>query len=159
MRKSLVRKIEEAEESVAPAGELVLRLALGSTFIAHGRHKLKDPSKFAELLRQMGVPAPLVAAWGLALLETVGAGLLMAGVATRPLALALAVDMAVALGKVRIPSAPFTSGPQTSGWDSELMLLAGALALVFTGGGRFAADRALGDALGFHTHTITSRAA
>lgn len=125
-------------------GELVLRAALGITFIAHGRHKLKDPSKFAEILTGLGVPAPLATAWGVALLETVGSTFLMLGFATRPLALALAVDMAVALGKVRIPKAPFTSSSQASGWDSEFMLFAAALALVFTGGGRLSIDRSLG---------------
>jgi putative oxidoreductase len=151
LRKSFARRIEHIEESVAPTGELILRLALGGTFLAHGRQKLKDPSMFAGFLRQLGVPAPAVAAWGVALLETVGAGLLMAGVATRPLALALAADMAVALAKVRIPKAPFTSGPQQSGWDSELMLLAAALTLVFTGSGRYSVDRAVENALGLRT--------
>lgn len=143
-RKSFARKVERIEESVAPTGELILRLALGSVFLTHGWPKLKNPPQFAGFLRELGMPAPGVAAWDVALLETVGAALLIAGIITRPLALALAADMAVALAKVRVLKAPFTSGSQ-SGWDFELMLFAVSLALVFTGGGRFAVDRAVED--------------
>ena len=138
---STIRKVED---SIAGGGELVLRLALGITFFAHGRHKITDPNAFATFLKQLGVPAPQLSAWSVALLETVGAACLMLGIGARPIALALAIDMAVALAKVRIPKAPFTSGPEKSGWDSEFMLLASALALAFTGGGRFSIDHALG---------------
>ena len=136
--------IRNVEDSIAGGGELALRLALGITFLAHGRHKITDPTAFAAFLTQLGVPAPHLSAWSIALLETAGAVGLMLGIGTRPIALALAIDMAVALAKVRIPKAPFTSGPEQSGWDSEFMLLASALALAFTGGGRFSIDRALG---------------
>ena len=81
----------------AGVGELILRLALGVTFFAHGRGKLKNPAGFAAFLRQIHVPAPLFNAWLVALLETAGAVLLILGIATRILALALAVDMGVAL--------------------------------------------------------------
>lgn len=43
-------------------GELILRLALGITFLAHGRGKPKDPAGFAGFLRQIRVPAPLLSA-------------------------------------------------------------------------------------------------
>jgi putative oxidoreductase len=125
-------------------GQLVLRLALAITFVAHGRGKLKNPAQFAGFLRQIQVPAPMLSAWLVALLETVGAVLLMLGVATRFLALGLAIDMLVALGKVRIGRAPFTSGPQGGGWELEFLLLAMALALVFTGAGPLAIDPYLG---------------
>jgi uncharacterized membrane protein YphA (DoxX/SURF4 family) len=60
------------------------------------------------------------------------------------LALGLAIDMVVALVTVRIGKAPFTSGAKGGGWDFEFLLLAMAVALVFTGAGRFALDRYLG---------------
>jgi putative oxidoreductase len=128
----------------AGVGELILRLALGITFFAHGRDKLKNPAGFAGFLRQIHVPAPLFNAWLVALLETVGAVLLILGAATRVLALGLAIDMVVALATVRIGKAPFTSGPHGGGWDLEFLLLACAVALVFTGAGHFALDRYLG---------------
>ncbi len=128
----------------APVGELILRLAIGITFIAHGRDKLKNPAGFAAFLRQIHVPAPLLNAWLVALLETVGAALLILGLGTRLIALALAIDMVVALATVRLGTSPFASGPKGGGWDLEFLLLAGSLALVFTGAGRWGLDRFLG---------------
>ena len=125
-------------------GELILRVALGITFLAHGRGKLKDPAAFAGFLKQLRVPAPLVNAWVVALLETVGAVLLILGLAVRVLAVGLAIDMVVALATVRIGKSRFTSGPQSGGWELEFLLMAVALALVFTGGGQFALDAYVG---------------
>src|SRR4051794_33762875 len=122
---------------VADAGELVLRLGLGIVFIGHGWGKLQNPSAFAELLQQLRVPAPKLLAWVVALLETVGAALIIVGVATRLMALGLAINMLVALVNLRIGKAPFLSGPEGEGWDFELLLLVSSLALVFTGPGRF----------------------
>jgi putative oxidoreductase len=129
---------------VADAGELVLRLGLGIVFIGHGWSKLQKPAAFAALLRQLRVPAPLFFAWVVALLETVGAALIIVGVATRVMALGLAINMLVALVTVRIGKTPFLSGPEGEGWDFELLLLVSSLALVFTGAGRFALDPSLG---------------
>jgi putative oxidoreductase len=130
----------------ADAGELILRLALGFVFFPHGWSKLKDPRTFSGFLEQFGVPAPTFSAWLVALLETVGAALIILGLATRVLALGLAVDMLVAIltVKIRMAKAPFSSTAQVQGWEFEFLLMAGALALVFTGAGRLALDRYLG---------------
>jgi putative oxidoreductase len=130
----------------ADVGELILRLALGFVFFPHGWAKLKDPATFTGFLRQLGVPAPAFFGWLVALLETVGAGLIILGVATRVLALGLAIDMLVAIVavKIRMAKAPFSSSAQVQGWEFEFLLMAGALALVFTGAGRLALDPYLG---------------
>src|SRR5690348_4157608 len=86
----------------AGVGELILRVALGIAFFGHGREKLKNPAGFAAFLGQIHVPVPLFNAWLVALLETVGALLLILGFATRVLALGLAIDMVVALVTARI---------------------------------------------------------
>jgi putative oxidoreductase len=125
-------------------GELVLRLGVGITFFAHGREKIKHPAGFAGFLRQIHVPMPLLNAWIVALLETLGAVLLMVGFATRLIALGLAIDMLVALATVRIGKAPFTSGAQGAGWDFEFILLMASLALVFSGAGRLGIDPYIG---------------
>ncbi len=65
-------------------GLLILRLALGIVMIAHGWPKLnpngpiKGPAGFGGFLKQMGVPLPILSGWVVALLETVGAVLLIA---------------------------------------------------------------------------------
>jgi putative oxidoreductase len=130
----------------ADLGALILRLALGFAFFPHGWAKLKDPATFSGFLKQLRVPAPAFSAWLVALLETLGAALIIVGVGTRVLALGLAIDMLVAIVAVRIRMgrATFSSTPQAQGWDYEFLLMAGALALVFTGAGQLALDPRLG---------------
>ena len=128
----------------AGVGELILRLGLGITFFAHGREKIQNPAEFAGFLKQIHVPLALLNAWIVALLETVGALLLILGIATRPIALALAIDMLVALATLRIGKAPFASGGKGAGWDFEFILLMASLALVFSGAGPLGVDHFLG---------------
>jgi putative oxidoreductase len=130
----------------AGVGVLILRLALGIIFVPHGWSKLKNPGELTGLLGKLGLPAPALFAWLVALLESVGAVLLMVGLATRFVALGLAVDMLVAIVtvKIRMVKAPFTSTQQVQGWEFEFALMAMALALVFTGAGRLALDRYVG---------------
>lgn len=131
-------------------GALILRLALGITFPFHGWMKLnpkgplKGPAGFAAWLKQMGVPLPLFFAWVVALLETVGAALLILGLGTRVLALGFAVDMLVAiqLAKRKMQKVDFMD--QKGGWEFEFALMAMALALLFTGAGRIGLDRVVG---------------
>src|SRR5260370_11504665 len=108
--------LDSVSAPYAGVGELILGLALGITFLAHGRATLKNPAAFAGFLRQIRVPAPLFSAWLVALLETVGAVLLILGVATRLIALGLAIDMVVALATVRIGESRVASGPQEARW-------------------------------------------
>jgi putative oxidoreductase len=130
-------------------GPLILRLGLGAVFIAHGLPKLnpKSPMQgiagFAGFLKQLGVPLPTLSAWLVALLESVGAVLLILGLGTRILGLALAIDMLVAiwLAKIRMMKAGFSG---QNGWEFEFALLVGALALVFTGAGPLGLDALLG---------------
>src|SRR5207247_10716136 len=84
-------------------GPLILRLALGILFPFHGWMKLnpkgpmKGPAGFAGFLKQLGVPLPVFFAWVVALLETVGAGLLILGLGARMLALGVGRGMRVAI--------------------------------------------------------------
>ncbi len=127
-------------------GPLILRLATGAIFLAHGRPKLKPggPAGFAGFLKQIGVPFPTFFAWVVILLETVGAVLLIIGLGTRLLAIGFAIDMLVAivLVKRKMMNAGFVD--QKGGWEFEFALLAQAVALVFTGSGSLALDRVLG---------------
>ncbi len=134
--------LEQCFAPLAGLGELILRLTIALVFWPHGRQKLKGPAGFGGLLAQLGVPAPVVAAWVVALLGSVGAGFVVLGLATRIVALGLAVDMFVAIVAVRIgrAKAPFASTPQVQGWEFEFALMGGALALVFTGAGRLSID-------------------
>src|SRR5262245_38526331 len=122
----------------ASVGPLILRIGLALVFLFHGWPKLnpnspmKGVSGFADFLKQLGVPQPMVFAWIVALLETVGAVLLIIGLGTRIVALGLAIDMLVAiyLARIRMMKSRFAGGDGV-GWEFEFALLVGSLALVF----------------------------
>ncbi len=132
-------------------GLLILRLALGIIFLVHGWPKLnpnspmKGTAGFAGFLKQMGVPLPGLFAWVVALLETVGAALLILGLGTRILALGFAIDMLVAafVAKRGFMKVPFMA-QQTTGWELDFALLAASLALLFLGAGSIAVDPLIG---------------
>ena len=135
-------------------GLIILRLALGITFFAHGWMKVdpngpvKGPANFAAGLKQMRVPLPLFFAWVVSLLETVGSVLLILGLGTPILAIGFAIDMLVAstLVKRRMMNAKFMD-TKVQGWEIEFALMAGALALFFTGAGSISLDHILGIAV------------
>ena len=73
-------------DSLALAG----RILLAAIFLLSGVGKLSDPAGTAAYVASAGLPAPLIAAWAAALLETFGGIALIAGLRTRLVALALA---------------------------------------------------------------------
>jgi putative oxidoreductase len=88
---------------------LVLRVAVGAVFIAHGAQKVfvygfaGTSASFAD----MGVPLEAVMGPLVALVELVGGVLLVLGLATRVAAVALAVDMLVATLLVHLTAGIF----------------------------------------------------
>ena len=83
-------------------------------------------------------------AWVVALLETVGAALLILGLGTRILALGFAIDMLVAIQLVKRKMQKAGFMDQKGGWEFEFALMAAALALLFTGAGSIGLDRFIG---------------
>ena len=135
----------------ADVGLLMLRLGVGIIFLYHGWPKLnpnsmmKGTAGFGGFLKQMGVPLPMFFAWVVALLETVGAVLLILGLGTRILAVGFAITMLVAilLAKIRFMKLPFAA-QQATGWEFDFALFTGALTLLFTGAGSIALDSVVG---------------
>jgi putative oxidoreductase len=121
---------------------LVLRLALGAIFIAHGAQKVfvygfaGTSASFGD----MGVPLEGVMGPLVALLELVGGILLVLGVATRVVAAALTVNMIVATLLVHLAAGIFVT---EGGYELTLMLGAASLALVLAGPGRLSLDTVL----------------
>lgn len=136
---------------VADVGLLILRLGVGIIFLYHGWPKLnpnsmmKGTAGFGAGLKQMGVPLPTFFAWVVALLETVGAVLLIVGLGTRVLAILFAITMVVAIfvAKRRAMKVGF-SAQQATGWEFDFAMFAGALTLLFTGAGSIALDSVVG---------------
>lgn len=118
-------------------GQLILRGWLGLTMlINHGIPKLM---KFNEMAASF--PDPLGVgpkfSFGLSLFaEVVCSALLVVGFLTRFAALSLAITMGVAF--IIVHKASLTPGPASG--ELAFMYLAGFLALVFTGAGRYSVD-------------------
>jgi len=131
-------------------GLLALRVALGIIFFVHGWPKINPSSAMKGIpgvaagFRQSGIPLPGLAAVIVALLETVGAGLLVLGLGTRILAALFAIEMVVAATlKARVWKTGFAA-QQATGWELDFALLAGAIALLFAGSGVIAVDPYIG---------------
>jgi putative oxidoreductase len=122
------------------AGLLSLRIAVGVTFLLHGLDKLSDISSTQQLFASLAIPAPGLMAPLVAVTETVGGLLLIAGLGTRLAAAALTVNMAVALATSHDHLAFFVT---EGGIELEALLAGASLALALVGAGRFSLDDAL----------------
>jgi len=122
-------------DRLKPLGLLVLRLALGASFIFHGYPKLNDP---AHALREFaGYGFPTYFAYIFGILEVFGGGLLIVGLFTRGVALLLAIEVGLVLARTVLPSV----GVYAFGkYEMPLLLGAMALALVTTGAGAISID-------------------
>ena len=127
-------------------GLLLIRIVLGVVFAAHGAQKLFGwfggfgIAGTGGWLASMGFrPARLHAT--VSGLSEFGGGLLLAFGLLTPLgAAAVAGVMLVAIATVHIPNGFFNSA---GGYEFNLTLVVTALALAFTGPGRYSLDRAL----------------
>jgi len=124
--------------SLQPVGLLVLRLTLGLVFFTHGYPKLtRATAPIEAMFVAHGLPARLVYVAGV--FETFGGILLIAGLFTRPTALLLAMEMAVAIVKVHGGRGIMALHE----YEFPLALAAGAVALATLGAGGLSVDRAL----------------
>jgi len=109
---------------------LVLRLALGIVFLAHGPIKFV---KTKELAKQLGLHEISVRAIGT--LEVVGAILILLGLASQ---IGAALLVIVMMGAIYFKSAKWEKGfTGEGGWELEFILLAAALAIVLSGAGDY----------------------
>jgi putative oxidoreductase len=135
--------------NAAPSvGLLVGRVVVGFIMAAHGWQKLFDmgPANFGrQTLDPLGVPAPVAAGYVVTFTELIGGLLLMAGLLTRLAAIALTIDLAVAIILVKSGS-PLIVPPDEpgAGLELDLALIAGFVIALFSGPGRLSLDRVLG---------------
>jgi putative oxidoreductase len=127
-------------------GPAVLRLCVGAVFLAHGAQKLfglwggPGLSGTTTFFTNLGLPAPYPLALLVAVTEFAGGALLILGGLTRWVALALAIDMAVAIWKVHYTHGFFLNSRGGQGVEFTLILLAAMLCLMLTGPGALSWD-------------------
>jgi putative oxidoreductase len=122
-------------EKLKPLGLLVLRLALGASFMFHGYPKLVDPTRWLKAFPGFGFPGYFAYLSGI--LELFGGGLLVIGLFTRGAGLLLAVEMGLVLGRTILPKSGIYAFRQ---YEVPLLLGAAALALATTGAGVISLD-------------------
>ena len=122
-------------EKLKPLGLLVLRVALGASFIFHGYPKLNDPAHALKAFAGYGFPGYFAYIFGI--LEVFGGGLLIAGLFTRGAALLLTIETGLVLSRTIIPSAGIYAFGR---YEMPLLLGAMALAIVTTGAGAISID-------------------
>ena len=126
--------------TVPSVGVLVLRVVVGVTFVLHGLDKLGDLSSAEQLFASLGIPAPGLMAPFVAVTETVGGVLLIAGLATPLVGAALAIDMLVALLTAHLGHGFFA---RDGGIELVLLLGGASLGIGLAGAGRFSLDASL----------------
>jgi putative oxidoreductase len=122
------------------------RAALGATMLYHGLDKLKADRRehAAQAFHQLGIRPGHVWARATGITEVAAGVLSLAGVLTRPAALAVLVTQAVAVAKVHGPKGyPVTKG----GFEYNLALMAVATSLLIAGPGRFSAHEVIENAV------------
>jgi putative oxidoreductase len=126
---------------------LVVRLALGVVFFAHGAqkvfgwfggHGLKATVQVFQQYLKIPPGATVVAA----LLELVGGAAMLVGFLARPFALGLIVIMVTAIAKVHWKNGFFLASQpgQGNGWEYNFALMAMAAAVLIGGAGALSLD-------------------
>lgn len=145
--------MEKVFGNSAEQADLLLRLALGIVFFAHGAQKLLGwfggygwEGTIGFFTQSLSIPAPLAALAILA--EFFGGIAIIFGLLTRPAALMLAVTMIVAALKVHLANGFFldSKGP-ADGVEYVYVLIMLSLYFVIRGAGRISTDRLIADKL------------
>ncbi|WP_052809334.1 DoxX family protein [Streptomonospora alba] len=121
---------------------LVVRLCVGTVFLAHGWDKVvtQGVAGVVQSNRDLGIPLPELSGAFLAYGELIGGALLFGGLLTRVGAAALTVNMIGALVFVHGPSGLMLDN---GGFEYVMVLAAVNLLLLAHGPGRFSVDSVL----------------
>jgi putative oxidoreductase len=131
--------------SDAPAAVWLIRLLVGAVFVSEGVQKFLFPAELGVgRFTTIGIPAPEVLAPFVGGVEIVGGLCLLLGLLTRLTALALLVDMLVAIATTKIPIL-LNDGLWKMAHEArtDWSMLLGALFLLVVGAGAWSLDARL----------------
>ena len=121
-----------------PVALLALRLSLGIIFVYHGYPKLvRSNPAMQQFFIEHNLPGYFVALAGV--LETFGGFLFFVGLFTRPVALLLATEMAIAIWKVKGVHGALV----VKDYEFEMILCTACIALAAVGAGAISLDHVL----------------
>ena len=128
--------------AVRDAALLLLRVVLGTVFVAHGWDKLliTGLTETTGQFSAWGVPQPKLSAYAVMVVELLGGAMLVVGLLTTLVAGILALLMAAALWFVHVPQGFFVSD---GGVEYPVALIAALGMVVVFGAGRASLDRVL----------------
>jgi len=112
---------------------LLLRIALGGVFLAHGVQKLMGMDGVIQFFGMIGF-SPLVA-WFVAIIETVIGIAMIAGVMTNVAAWLMVIILIVAIVKVHLTKGFWSMG---GGYEYQLFMILSAIAVAHLGHGSYA---------------------
>ncbi len=117
-------------------GVTILRVIVGIMYVMHAYLSLVvfTPTVAADSMRAAGLPAPVLMAWIVIVVHSLGGIMLVVGLWTRVAAAANAVIILGALVKLHLPGS-------VGGFEFVLLLLAASVALILTGGGALTITR------------------
>lgn len=144
--KLIIPGLEGLWEILAPRGYALIRFSTGAILVYHGYFKLFKgvaPIVADKVLLPMGFPAPLGFAYWLGILEFFGGALLAVGLWTRPIALMLAIEMAIAAFGWHMKNGFFFSSPG-GGFEYPFLLMILSIGFLLHGSGRCSVDRSIG---------------
>jgi putative oxidoreductase len=122
-------------DRLQPLALFAMRLSLGAIMVAHGYHKVFGGlHQHVQFVTSLGLPG--WSAYLSAFAEFFGGLLILIGLFTRVAALAVCIDLLVAIAKVHLHNGLTGKG----GYEFPLALATLAFALVFFGGGAIAFD-------------------
>jgi putative oxidoreductase len=131
-------------DRLQPLALLVLRVALGAVMVGHGYHKVFGGlHHHVQFVQSLGLPG--WSAYLSAFAEFFGGLLVLIGLFTRAAALAICIDMCVAIARVHFHNGLMGNG----GYEFPLALAAISFALIFFGGGAIAFDHVRAPGSGF----------
>ncbi|QDY41981.1 DoxX family protein [Candidatus Pantoea soli] len=117
-------------------GKLLLRLTLGGLLLFHGQFKVvHGVSGIAHMLTAKGLPGYI--AYGAYIGEIVAPVMVIIGLMARPAAFIIAVNMVVAT--LLVKTGAFWHRTDVGAWslETEAFYLLGALAIMFSGAGKY----------------------
>ncbi len=125
-------------DRLQPLALFVMRLTLGLIMVAHGyQNTFRHLHDHVHMVASLGLPAWL--GYVSSFTELLGGLLILIGFFTRPAALALCVDLVVAIWKVHWHNGLMGD----NGYEFPLAIATIAFALIFFGGGAIAIDHVL----------------